>query len=257
VTSVQASPAAPRRRSRLVAAWTLALLCGGAAYGLAQIGHARVPRSHPLEELSYYPSGLYVKPAALGHPETAADLAWIRAVQYYGDHRQTDNRFVRMHHVFDILTTLAPGFIPAYVFGAFAMAQEGRDFASAERLMAKGLEANPTSGELAFELGFLYYIRPGGRDLEQAAQYFEQATHQRDGPPQASRFAAFARQHSGNLQVAYELWAHVERTSANSALREIAEREMRRIRRAIEAGKVELAVKRLATPTVELVPESR
>ena len=53
--------------------------------------------------------------------------------------------------------------MPAYVFGAFALAQEGREFPAAERLMFKGLEANPESGELAFELGFLYYVRPGGR----------------------------------------------------------------------------------------------
>lgn len=249
MTAAHATPT-----GRLLAAWGLALLCGGAAYGLAYFSFAYLPRSHPLEELSYYPSGLYVKPAALGHPETAADLAWLRAVQYYGEHRTTDNRFVRMHHVFDILTTLAPGFIPAYVFGAFAMAQEGRDFVSAERLMKKGLEANPTSGELAFELGFLYYVRPGGRDLERAAQYFEQAAHQHDGPPQASRFAAFARQHSGDLQIAYELWSHVQETSPNPALREIAEREMRRIRRAIEADQHDLAMKRLTTPMVVLKP---
>jgi hypothetical protein len=64
-------------------------------------------------------------------------------------------RFARMDHVFDILTTLSPHFISAYVFGAFALAQEGGQFQRAEQLMLKGLEANPTSGPLAFDLGFL------------------------------------------------------------------------------------------------------
>jgi TPR repeat protein len=161
-----------------------------------------------------------------------------------------------MGHVFDILTTLDPAFLPAYSFGAFALAQEGRDFPAAERLMWKGLAANPTSGELAFQLGFLYFVRPGGRDLEHAADYFEQASRQADGPPQSARFAAFARQNSGDLTAAYELWANVERDSPNRYLREIAQREMSRIREALDQGHREQAMKRLTTPVVLLTGRS-
>ena len=236
----------------MMLAWLVALGFGLVAMGFASGAYHALPRPHPLEELSYYPSGSHVRPATLGHSETAADLAWMRAVQYYGEHRNTDNRFDRMSHIFDILTTLSPRFVGAYVFGAFALAQEGRDFPSAERLMLKGLESNPRSGRLAFELGFLYYVRPGGRDLTRAAEYFEQAARQADGPPQSRRFAAFARQHSGDLAVAYELWANVKESSANLALRDMAEREMRRIRRALESGRTDLAVKRLTTPQVLL-----
>ncbi len=153
------------RRRRFLTAWAAALVLGTGVFTLASAAWRTVPHPQPLEELSYYPSGRFLEPATLGHAATAADLAWLRAVQYYGQHRITDNQFVRMGHVFDILTALDPGFVPAYVFGAFALAQEGRDFPAAERLMRKGLAANPTSGELAFQLGFLYYVRPGGRDL--------------------------------------------------------------------------------------------
>jgi TPR repeat protein len=242
----------PRRR-RFVSAWALALVLGAAAYALADTSWQSLPHAGPLEELSYYPSGRFLEPATLGHAATAADLAWLRAVQYYGGHRATDNHFERMGHVFDILTTLDPSFLPPYEFGAFALAQEGLDFPAAERLMRKGLAANPTSGLLAFQLGFLYYVRPGGRDLEHAAEYFEQAARQADAPPQSARFAAFARQNSGDLSVAYELWSHVERTSPNSCLRDIARGEMTRIRRALERGRRDLAVNHLATPRVSFV----
>jgi hypothetical protein len=240
---------------RFVRAWALAILTGGAALVLSHVGYRKLPHPRPLEELSYYPSGQLLKPAMLGHPESAADLAWIRAVQYYGEHRKRDNRFYRMAHVFDILTSLAPGFIPAYVFGAFALAQEGRDFRSAERLMLKGIEANPTSGRLAFELGFLYYVRPGGRDLDHAAEYFEQSSRQPDAPPQAARFAAFARQHSGSLAMAYELWSNVYRTSPNPYLRDAARLEMSKIQEALAEGHKDLAVKRLGVPQVLLRPD--
>lgn len=240
------------RRRRFLAAWAGALVLGTAAFTLAAAAWRTLPHPHPLEELSYYPSGRLLEPATLGHAATAADLAWLRAVQYYGQHRATDNQFVRMAHVFDILTTLDPSFLPAYFFGAFALAQEGRDFPAAERLMLKGLAANPTSGPLAFQMGFLYYVRPGGRDLRRAAEYFERASRQLDGPPESARFAAFCRQNAGELEVACELWARVERTSPNRYLREIAQREQARIREAVERGRREQAMRRLTTPVVLL-----
>ncbi len=238
-------------RRRLVV-WGVALAFGGAACALSATAYRVLPPPRPLEELAYYPSGRHLMPATLGHAETAADLAWLRAVQYYGEHRDTDNRFVRMEHVFDILTTLAPGFVPAYVFGGFALAQEGHDFPAAERLMLKGIEANPHSGWLAFELGFLYYVRPGGRDLPRAAQYFELASYQPDSPPQARWFAAYARQNSGDLLVSYALWQEVARSTRNRFVRESADRELRRIAQAIASGRVQQAERHLGVPQVVL-----
>ena len=235
---------------RMIGAWGWALLFGALASGMARHGSQVVPAPRPLEELSYYPSGEHLRPAALGHAESAADLAWVRAVQYYGEHRYTDNRFVRMEHVFEILTTLAPHFLPAYVFGSFALEQEGHDFPAAERLMQKGLSENPRSGELAFEAGFLYFVKPGERDYRQAARYFSQAARQTDAPPQAARFAAFSGQQSGDLSTAYELWAEVARTSRNRYLRDMADKEMRAIRAAVQSGHAERVIRHMPTPVV-------
>src|SRR5262245_20889102 len=252
VARLQVIPRLPAEgpRLRMMQAWMVALVTGALAYGLAVAAYQRLPHPMPLEELSYYPSGHHLRPATLGHAETAADLAWLRAVQYYGEHRRTDLRFENMEHVFDILTSLSPGFVQAYVFGAFALAQEGFDFAQAERLMLKGIENNPRSGYLAFELGFLYYVRPGERQLRQAADFFEQAARQPDAPPQAARFAAFARQHAGDLRVAFALWLDVYQHSNNKLLREMAEREMTKIQDALATGRTDLAVKPLATPRI-------
>jgi hypothetical protein len=236
--------------ARALAAWAVALLLGTCAYQLAATMARELPRPHPLEELSYYPSGQGLELATLGHAETFADLAWMRAVQYYGEHRTSDMRFTRLYHVFDILTSLSPRFVPAYVFGGFSLAQEGGQFARAEALMLKGIEENPTSGLLAFELGFLYYVKPGGRDLERAGEYFEQAARLPDGPPSARRFAAYVRQNAGDFAVARALWLEVVQHSDNRFMREMAEREIRKIDEALATGRSELARKRLATPGV-------
>jgi tetratricopeptide (TPR) repeat protein len=225
---------------------------GVCAFDLADLGARIQPQTQPLEELSYYPSGRHLKPATLGHVETAADLAWMRAVQYYGEHRSTDNQFVQMRHVFEILTTLSPHFVPAYVFGAFALAQEGRDFDGAVKLMEKGIDANPTSAELAFQMGFLYYVHPGGRELRRASEYFRQSARLPNPPPQAAHFAAFTRQQSGDLALAWEMWSDVLQHSPNRYLREMAEREMGKIQQALATGHKELAMRRLTTPFVLL-----
>lgn len=249
------SAAAPRIRPlrlRQLAAGALALALGACVYGLSAWSWREVPRPSPLEELAYYPSGQHVRPATLGHADAAADLAWLRAIQYYGAHRKTDNRFDHLYHVFDILTTLSPRFESAYVFGAFALAQEGRSFGQAEALLRKGLENNPRSGRLAFEMGFLYYVKPNGRDLARAAEAFGLASHLPGRPEVARRFAAFCHQNTGSLAVAYALWEQVRDGSGNAYMRETAEKEMARIRAAIVTGRNELARAKLRTPVVVL-----
>lgn len=239
---------------RLAVAWGAALGLGALAFALAEYAALRLPAPAPLGELAYYPSGRYVEPATFGQRESAADLAWLRAIQYYGERRRTDNRFDQIFHVFDILTTLSPRFESAYVFGAFCLAQEGADFPAAERLMRKGLDENPGSAHLAFQLGFLYYVRPGGRDLVHAAEYFEQAARLPGGPPEAARFAAYARQNAGDLRVAAQLWQRVRDTSPNHYLRELAERELADVRLAMATGQAGLARRRVTTPVVLLGP---
>lgn len=249
-------PALPAVRRRMIVAWAVALALGTGAFQLAAFAARTLPDAAPFEELAYYPSGRALRPATLGHAESAADLAWIRAVQYYGEHRQTDLRFMQMEHVFDVLTTLAPHFESPCVFGAFALAQEGRDFPAAERLMLAAIERNPRSGRLAFELGFLYFVRPGGRELRKAAEWFEMAAKLPGSPASAARFAAYARQNAGDLALSYQLWSEVARESGNRYLRDIAMREMERIREALATGRREKAISRLSTPAVLIRPSN-
>lgn len=244
--------ALPPVRRRMLLAWLGALVLGTGAFQLAAHAARTLPARPPFEELAYYPSGQALRAATFGHPETAADLAWLRAVQYYGEHRLSDMRFLKLEHVFDILTSMSPGFSSPYVFGAFALAQEGRDFDGAERLLRKGIESNPRDGRLAFEMGFLYYVRPGGRDLPRAAEYFERAARLPGSPPNVARFAAFAREHSGDLVLALQLWNQVRESTSNAYLREMAEREMRRIQDALASGRREAGLRKLSTPVVIL-----
>jgi len=178
------------------------------------------------EELLYFPSGVFVKPAALGFETAAADVAWLRAIQYYGEHRLTDQKFEAIGHVMSIVTDLDPRFESAYVFGAFALAQEMRRPDDGLALLHKGRRANPDSWRLAFETGFLHYVCR--HDFAAAASCFVQAARLPGHPDYVERFAAFASQRAGNQELAVLLWKRVLATG-NRYMQEVARRELRRL----------------------------
>jgi len=117
-----------------------------------------LPRDRFLNELAYYPSGSWLKAMSFGESVFLADLTWLRAVQYYGEHRQLDNKFDLLHMAFDVVTNFDPRHQNAYVFGGTSLAQEGRQFAKGEELLLKGRAADPEAWIYPFELGFIHYV---------------------------------------------------------------------------------------------------
>ena len=70
-----------------------AAVCFVIAAGLVYVSHALPGAESYDEELMYFPSGKFLKEASLGHEMIVADMAWVRAIQYYGRHRQTDQDY--------------------------------------------------------------------------------------------------------------------------------------------------------------------
>jgi hypothetical protein len=238
-------------RSPLVVRALLVLaLAGSGAVWLCQAATAVVPRGRALEELAYYPSGEWIGPLSLGERASFADLTWLRAIQYYGEHRTTDNRFVAMAHVFDIITQLDPRYRNAYVFGATSLAQEGQQFEAGVALLERGRAAEPDAWVYPFEIGFLYYVQR--RDAAQAALWFEEAVRKQDCPDYVSRFAAYTSGKAGYDEQAVALWQAVAEETPNRLLREKAVAEARRLARgtplaaAVERWAAGLALKPLA-----------
>jgi hypothetical protein len=212
-----------RLRAALPFAAAAVLLAGSAllyASSWGRIGPA------PGEELLYFPSGVFVKQASLGFETAAADAAWLRAIQYYGEHRLTDQKFQRIDHVMAVVTDLDPAFESAYVFGAFVLAQELRRPEEGLALLMKGRHANPESWRLAFETGFLHYVCR--HDFAAASNCFVQAARLPGHPDYVERFAAFASQRSGNRDLAVLLWRRVLATG-NRYMQEVARRELARL----------------------------
>jgi tetratricopeptide (TPR) repeat protein len=216
-----------RIRSGIVHAAVLAgLLAAGA--GTRALGERARGEGRP-HRVAALPAVPFLEVVALGYREAAADVAWLQAVQYYGEHRQGGNDLSEFRHYVAAVNTLDPRYEHAYVFGAFVLATESGDRQGALDLLRRGVRANPSSGRLLFEMGFLHYVL--GDELEAALPYLRLAARRPNGRERAQRFMAFIERRLGRLETAWLLWQDILTTSRDPSMRAVAAQAMRSLER--------------------------
>jgi len=230
VKSLGAVPAGPGRLSRLL---PLVAVCWGFVgvyllqLGLDRAGETRM-REKMVQELAYFPSGRFTRQVSLEYRELAADLVWLRSIQYYGFHLMTDRKYEWLGHVFGILTTLDPKFIGAYHFGAMTLAWDARKPQEAVDFLAGGMAANPLNWQLPFDAGFASYMLL--RDYERAGVLFDIASRLPDAWQITSRWAAVAMSRAGDFETARQMWREIYENSENKALRALVIRQLRNLK---------------------------
>jgi hypothetical protein len=161
------------------AAALLAALAGIA--GTQRQIDARVGGFRAQEEVLYLWSGRNVKRLAPGFEGVAADLYWLRIVQYFGGKRvfSTDRKFELLEPLIDITVTLDPRLEIAYRYGAIFLAEPSPIGAgridSALAVLARGARANPDNWRLRKEQAYFYFLfkhdaRTASRILLEAAE---------------------------------------------------------------------------------------
>jgi tetratricopeptide (TPR) repeat protein len=199
-------------------------------------GNDRVERRSSMlgEELRYFPSGDLVRASSLGFHSLAADLCFVRAVQYYGQHRRTDREYPWTAHLFNVIGELDPKFVRPYVLGALILAEDNKDLPAALAYLERGQRENPNDWNLAFENGFLRMVH--AKDYEAAAPWFLKAARLPEAPIYVNRFAAYCVMNAGDAGEAIELWREVRDTADDPALREAAERYIEKLEGEQHAG---------------------
>ncbi len=136
------------------------------------------------EEALYLSSGKTIKKMSLGLDALAADIYWIRTVQYFGrkvidsgkplSAATKDLRMDLLAPLLDIVVTLDPQHIPAYRFGAMFLPE--RDMPAAIALVEKGISENPNEWRLYQDIGYIYWQAGNASSGdEQAASYGKSA----------------------------------------------------------------------------------
>jgi tetratricopeptide (TPR) repeat protein len=206
----------------------LALCAAGGCVFLLQtkIDKEKRPGEAIVEELMYFPSGQFMEAVTVGYDNLAADLVWLRAMQYYGEHRLSDLKYQYLDHIFDVLTSLDPRFVDAYTFGSLLLADDAKEPDNAMRLLDKGMRNNPDDWRIPFTKGFICYVFL--RDYQKAGRFFQLSSRMEGAPEMAARFASFAFQKGGDRITAVNLWTELYARSNNevekvTALRYIKE----------------------------------
>jgi len=208
---------------------------------LDRAGEGRM-REKVIQELAYFPSGRFIRQVAIEYRELAADLVWLRAIQYYGHHLMTDRRYEWLGHVFEILTTLDQRFIGAYHFGAITLAWDARQPTEALNLLFSGMKANPMAWQLPFDAAFISYMV--SRDYETAGVLFDIASRLPGAWLITRRWAAVARAKAGDYETARQMWVEMYNATENKRLRELVVRQLRNLRLTETLDRLQRAVDR-------------
>jgi hypothetical protein len=141
----------------------LLLLVPVVPWSQRQIDHRAGP-FRPQEEVLYLWSGKQVKRLFPGFEGLAADIYWLRTVQYFGGQRlfASGKRFDLLRPLVEITTTLDPRLEIAYRYGAIFLSEPepmgaGRPREGVE-ILTQGTRNLPASWRLRQDLAFFHYI---------------------------------------------------------------------------------------------------
>lgn len=193
---------------------------------------ARLGRFRAQEEIRYVWSGDQLKRMAKGLEDVAADLYWLRTIQYFGGTRlfAKERRFELLEPLVDITVTLDPRFEIAYRYGATFLAEPPpRGAGRAEtaiKLLERGARHLPRAWLLHQNLGFFAYLYLG--DAQRGAAALMAARKEPGSPLWLESLAAGLLQEGGERQKARRVWTRIYESN-EGPMRENALLRIRRL----------------------------
>ena len=192
-------------------------------------------------EASLYVSGRTLSSLTKGYGALAADLYWIRTIQYYGglarrlegraDGQPPAEGFPLLYGLLDNTTTLDPVFSIAYRFGSLFLAEAfprgaGRPD-QAIALLEKGLRHQPDKWEYMQDIGFVHYW--WRHDYPAAAAWFNRAADVPGAPWFVRSLAAVTLAEGGDRQSSRTMWRSILERADNEWLKNEAERRLQQL----------------------------
>jgi hypothetical protein len=219
----------------------------GAAASLQAVREVKYPEPPPSKESLYLTSGAAARRLSIGYSTLAADLYWIRAIQYYGGTRlQLDrtaaeqptpnasaggSNFELLYPLLDLTTTLDPRFNIAYRFGSIFLAEPSPGGAGrpdlAIALLEKGLRERPDKWEYMQDIGFVHYW--WRRDFKAASQWFDKASQVPGAPWFLKSLAAVTLAEGGDRTSSRTMWTAIQQSAEIDWLKGDAERRLHQL----------------------------
>ena len=182
------------------------------------------------EEVLYLWSGEQVRSLFPGFEGLAADVYWLRTVQYFGGERvfSPERRFELLRPLIDITTTLDPRLEVAYRYGAIFLSEPppngaGRPDQGIE-MLEKGVRSLPESWRLRQDLGFFHFLYQG--DAHRAAAVLEEAAELPGAAFWLPMLAADLLRRGGDRQSSREMWQRMYEQAEEGIIRNNARMQL-------------------------------
>jgi hypothetical protein len=179
------------------------------------------------EDVLYLWSGEQVGRLFPGFEGLAADIYWLRTVQYFGGERlfSGDKRFELLRPLIEITTTLDPRLEIAYRYGAVFLCEHppagaGRPEEGIE-VLEKGIRALPESWRLRQNLAFFHFLYL--QDAHTAARILEEAAELPGAAFWLRSLAADLLARDGHRQASRRMWQEMHAQAEEGILRQHAE----------------------------------
>jgi hypothetical protein len=181
------------------------------------------------EEVLYVSSGRDVRRLTGGFDGLAADLYWLRTVQYFGGQRlfARDKKFELLRPLIEITTDLDPRLVIAYKYGATFLSEPlpigaGRPQEGIE-VLEKGVAAMPDDWRMRQELGFFHFVFR--HDAQRAAQILLEASRLPGAAFWLKNLAAMVLAKDGQRESSRQIWGQIYKQS-EGPMRDNAQRHL-------------------------------
>lgn len=241
----------------------------GAAATVQGARETRFSAAAPADDSLYVTSGTTLRRLTIGYSALAADLYWIRAIQYYGAVRLRLEKgraapsqpgaaapvdYTLLYPLLDLTTTLDPLFNIAYRFGSIFLAETYPGGAGrpdlAVTLLEKGLAAQPDKWEYMQDIGFVHYW--WRHDYRAAAEWFDKASRVEGAPWFLKSLAATTLAEGGDRQSSRTMWEAIRESAEIEWLRNDAERRLMQLDAADFIDQVQAEVNHARTAGVPI-----
>ena len=178
------------------------------------------------EEILYIDNPGVLKKALMGFDSLAADLYWLRTVQYYGGKRRdvSNKDFGLLEPLLRITVTLDPDLTIAYTYGATFLSEPFPQGAAMPSkgiaLIDEGIRRHPDHWRFYLDKGFLYFWYM--KDPEKASEIFLEGAKLEGAPFWMKTTAARTLAEGGSRQTARNLWQILHDTAETPQQRQNA-----------------------------------
>jgi tetratricopeptide (TPR) repeat protein len=199
----------------------------------------RAARDKDLDNEQLYIDGPTAKRMTFAFNGLAADLYWMRSLQYVGrkivNYQDTHAGGFDLNNLstlelrllpslLRVTTTLDPQFIPAYEYGAVILPDVSAD--EAVSLLNQGIAANPSSWRLHQHLGYIFWQQ---QNYEKAGEVYAAGSRLPGAPAWMSAMAARMKAEGGSRDAAREMYLHLGETSSDATVKDMVGHNLMRL----------------------------